>query len=328
MNIIVQKYGGTSVNTKEKRQNIINNVKEVLSEGCIPVIVVSAMGRYPESYATDTLLGLIGEYKADKRSTDLLSSLGENITTVVVSAELNAAGVKAMPLTGYQAGIVTDENFGEGNILGINPDRLIKNAEEGIVSVVAGFQGMSENGEILTLGRGGSDTTACALGGALNALRVEIFSDVDGVYTTDPKLTRKARLLEHIKYEDIFRLADCGAKVIHPRAVLYAMKANVPVHALNVGKKRGSICTIIEDIPKTPDFFAITGKKTDDRETITILFDEELICKDCVEKIKSVLEDLKEECFDFSKEEGCISFYIKLGENKEVVAQIHNALIY
>ena len=152
--------------------------------------------------------------------------------------------------------------------------------------------------------------------------------DVDGVYTTDPKLTRKARLLEHIKFEDIFRLADSGAKVIHPRAVLYAMKANVPIHALNVGKKRGSTCTIIEDIPKTPDFFAITGKKTDEKETITILFDEELIAKDCVDIVKAVLDDLKEEYFDLKKEDGCISFYVNRGETKEVVAQLHNALIY
>ncbi len=328
MKFIVQKYGGTSVNTKEKRENIINNVKEVISEGCMPVVVVSAMGRYPESYATDSLLSLVGDNPIDKRSLDLLSSLGENITTVVVSAELNAAGIKAMPLTGYQAGILTDENFGEGNILSIDTKRLEENAEKGIVSVVAGFQGMSENGEVLTLGRGGSDTTACALGGALKAERVEIFSDVDGVYTTDPKLSPKARLLEHIRFEDTFRLADCGAKVIHPRAVLHAMKANVPIHALNVGKKRGSICTIIEDIEKSPSFFAITGKKGEEKETITLLFDKDLIADNCEQIIKDILDEMNEEYFDFVKDDVSVMFYINKGNSQGVLKAIHDALIY
>lgn len=328
MKFIVQKYGGTSVNTPEKRQNIINNVKEVISEGAMPVIVVSAMGRFPDSYATDSLLSLVGDNPVDKRSLDLLSSLGENITTVVVAAELNAAGLSAMPLTGYQAGILTDENFGEGEILSINTKRLVENAEKGVVSVVAGFQGMSENGEILTLGRGGSDTTACALGGALKAERVEIFSDVDGVFTADPKISTKARLLEKIKYEDIFRLADCGAKVIHPRAVLHAMKANVPVHALNVGKKRGSDCTVISDIEKSPSFFAITSKKGEEKDTITILFDEELICENCCDVIKNILSEMKEEYFDYERNTSSVVFSINKGNAQEVVKNIHDALIY
>jgi len=328
MNFIVQKYGGTSVNTKEKRQNIINNVKEVISEGCMPVVVVSAMGRYPESYATDSLLSLVGENPIDKRSLDLLSSLGENITTVVVAAELTAAGIPSMPLTGYQAGILTDENFGEGNILSIDTKRLEENAEKGIVSIVAGFQGMSANGEILTLGRGGSDTTACALGGALKAKRVEIFSDVDGVFTADPKLTEKARLLLSIKFEDIFRLADCGAKVIHPRAVLHAMNANVPIHALNVAKKRGSLCTIIEDIEKSPSFFAITSKKGEERDMVTILFDKDLICENCGEVIRKILDEMNEEYFDFVIEESSAVFFINKGNAQEVVKNIHDAIIY
>lgn len=328
MKFIVQKYGGTSVNTKEKRQNIINNVKEVLSEGAMPVIVVSAMGRYPESYATDSLLALVEGNPIDKRSLDLLSSIGENITTVVVSAELNAAGISAMPLTGYQAGILTDENFGEGEILSINTDRLIRNAENGIVSVVAGFQGMSENGEILTLGRGGSDTTACALGGALRAERVEIFSDVDGVFTADPKISSKARLLGQIRFADIFRLADCGAKVIHPRAVLHAMNSNVPIHALNVGKKRGSDCTVISDIEKSPSFFAITSKKGEDKDTVTILFDEELICDDCCGVIKGILSDMNEEYFGYERADSSVVFRINKGNAQDVVRNIHDALIY
>ncbi len=328
MKFIVQKYGGTSVNTKEKRQNIINNVKEVISEGMMPVIVVSAMGRFPESYATDSLLSLVGDNPIDKRSLDLLSSLGENITTVVVAAEMNAAGISAMPLTGYQAGILTDENYGEGEILEINTKRLIENAQNGIVSVVAGFQGMSENGEILTLGRGGSDTTACALGGALKAERVEIFSDVDGVFTADPKISEKARLLEKIKFEDIFRLADCGAKVIHPRAVLHAMKANVPVHALNVGKKRGSLCTVISDIEKSPSFFAITSKKGEEKDTVTILFDEELICENCCDVIKGVLGEMNEEYSDYERSDSSVVFKINKGNSQEVVKNIHDRLIY
>ncbi|MFA0815877.1 MAG: aspartate kinase [Anaerofustis sp.] len=248
MRIVVQKYGGTSVNTKENRTNIILNVKDALQEGLQPVIVVSAMGRKPEPYSTDALFSLLPAIDGtDLRSKDLLASCGETITTVIVSEELKQAGYKAYPLTGGQAGILTDNNFGEGKILDIDTATILNLLSQGIIPVVAGFQGMSKDYQILTLGRGGSDITATALGGALNAESIEIYTDVDGVMTADPNVVQTAELLNVIEYKDVFQLAEYGAKVIHPRAVEFAMKANVPVSVLNVKKGRKSECTVIND---------------------------------------------------------------------------------
>ncbi len=248
MRIVVQKYGGTSVNTKNNRKSIIDNIESARSEGLSPVIVVSAMGRNPEPYSTDALLSLLPTLEGvDMRSKDLLASCGEIITTVVVSEELRNAGYQAQPLTGGQAGILTDNHFGEGDILEINTDKILSLLSNGIIPIVAGFQGMSEENEILTLGRGGSDITATALGGALNAESIEIFTDVDGVMTADPNVVENAELLSTIEYKDVFQLAKYGAKVIHPRAVEFAMKANVPVYVLNIDKGRNSEGTIIDD---------------------------------------------------------------------------------
>jgi len=248
LKIVVQKYGGTSVNTKENRENILLNIKDALNEGLRPVIVVSAMGRKPEPYSTDALFSLLPNIEStDLRSKDLLASVGELITTVIVSEELKLEGYKAEPLTGGQAGILTDNNFGEGKILDIDTSKIMKLLSDGIIPVVAGFQGISADNQITTLGRGGSDITATALGGALNAELIEIYTDVDGVMTADPNIVNSAELLDVIEYKDVFQLAEYGAKVIHPRAVEFAMKANVPVCVLNVKKGRKSQCTMIND---------------------------------------------------------------------------------
>lgn len=251
MKIIVQKYGGTSVNTAKSRAMIIKNMIDAIDDGFRPVIVVSAMGRKPEPYATDSLLNLLPDLKvANLRNKDLLASCGEVITTVVVSEEIRAKGINARALTGGQAGIVTNENYGNGKINTIKTEQLMGLLQEEIVPVVAGFQGMSKNGQILTLGRGGSDITATALGAALNAELVEIYTDVDGVMTADPRVVENAKLMEKIDYDEVFQLAEYGAKVIHPRAVEYAMKAGVPIKILNTQKGRYYGGTQIEDIPQ------------------------------------------------------------------------------
>jgi aspartate kinase len=263
LRIIIQKYGGTSVNTKENRSYIIKNAKIALEAGQKPVIVVSAMGRYPESYSTDALLSLLPDCElAEKRSKDLLASCGEIITSVIVSEELKQNNLLAIPLTGGQAGILTDQNYGEGKILDIDTTHLLELLEQDYIPVVAGFQGMSDEKEVLTLGRGGSDITATALGGALNAESIEIYTDVDGVMTADPNMVESAELLDVIEYRDVFQLAEYGAKVIHPRAVEFAMKANVPVLILNVRKGHNSEFTVINDgseLPRSESMFnAIT----------------------------------------------------------------------
>ncbi len=263
MKTVVQKYGGTSVNTAENRKNIILNAKDVINEGMQPVIVVSAMGRFPEAYATDSLLGLLPNKNPDLRNKDLIACCGEIITTVIVSEELKMAGLKAKPLTGGQAGIKVTSNYGSGDITNIDTSHINALAKDGIIPVVAGFQGLSEEGDFVTLGRGGSDITATALGAYLKSELIEIYTDVDGVMTADPNVVEKATLLNRIEYSDVFKLAEYGAKVIHPRAVTFAMNANVPVCVLNVNKGRKSNRTIISDaasIPKSEaTFMAVTS---------------------------------------------------------------------
>lgn len=251
MNIVVQKYGGTSVNTEKRRAMIIKNALEAIDDGLKPVIVVSAMGRKPEPYATDSLLALLPDpNKASLRNKDLLTSCGEIITTVVVCEEMRAKGINARALTGGQAGIMTNDNYGESKIININTVNLLNLLKQDIIPIVAGFQGMSKEGQILTLGRGGSDITATALGAALHADLVEIYTDVDGIMTADPRMVEDAKLIKQINYDDIFQLAEYGAKVIHPRAVEFAMKADVPIAILNTEKGRNNAGTIIDEMDK------------------------------------------------------------------------------
>ncbi|MCU9612051.1 aspartate kinase [Caldibacillus lycopersici] len=231
MKIIVQKFGGTSVRTEENRMAALVHIKRVIEEGYKPVIVVSAMGRKGDPYATDTLLSLIGgnHTKVSKREQDLLAACGEIISSVVFSEMLIENGINATALTGAQAGFRTNDDFTNAKILEMDTDRLLDELKQHDAVVVTGFQGAAENGDITTIGRGGSDTSAVALGAALQAEWVDIFTDVEGVMTADPKLTEKARPLKIVTYNEISNLAYQGAKVIHPRAVEIAMQADIPI---------------------------------------------------------------------------------------------------
>lgn len=231
MKIIIQKFGGTSVATPEQREKAAQKVMEAQASGYSSVVVVSAMGRKGEPYATDTLLGLMKSVheEADLREQDLVMSCGEIISAVVMTQTLRAMGCQAVGLTGGQAGIITDESFGNTRILEVHPGRVMDYLNEGKVVVVAGFQGMSKNGEVTTLGRGGSDTTAAALGVSLGAESVEIYTDVEGVMTADPKMVPEAKPLKTVSYSEIVEMAHLGAKVVHPRAVEIAMEGGVPI---------------------------------------------------------------------------------------------------
>jgi aspartate kinase len=231
MRIIVQKFGGTSVAKPEGREQVVKKVREALNQGFGVVVVVSAMGRAGDPYATDTLIGLArGVTKHVKpRELDLLMSCGENIATVVTVQTLKANGIEAKAFTGGQAGILTDHNFNNARIVEIKPDNLRRCLEEGKVAVVAGFQGVTNDGETTTLGRGGSDTTGAALGVALKADVVEIYTDVDGVMTADPRLVPQAKPLAEMTYNEVCEMAHLGAKVVHPRAVEIAMEGRIPL---------------------------------------------------------------------------------------------------
>lgn len=231
MKIIVQKFGGTSLKTEELRNRAAEHVMQVLKDGKKVVVVVSAIGRTGDPYATDTLLELVGgvQNHASKRELDLLVSCGETISAVVFSHLLQEKGVKSIALTGAQAGFRTTEEYTDAKITEMKVDMLKSELEEFDVVVVTGFQGETPKGTVATLGRSGSDTSATALGAALNAEVVDIFTDVKGVMTADPRIVEKAQTLNVVTYNEICNMAYQGAKVIHPRAVEIAMQAKVPI---------------------------------------------------------------------------------------------------
>lgn len=231
MKIVVQKFGGTSVSTEENRKKVIEKVKNAVNDGYSPVVVVSAMGRKGEPYATDSLLSLIDDKfkNTNKLAQDLLMCCGEIISSVVMSSDLYKAGIDAMPLTGGQAGILTDNNFTDSTCIKVTPKKILELVSHGRIPVVTGFQGVTENGYLTTLGRGGSDTTASILGVALKASAIEIYTDVDGIMTADPRIVKNANLIDVISYSEVFQLADKGATVIHPKAVEIAMEGNIPI---------------------------------------------------------------------------------------------------
>jgi len=248
MRIVVQKFGGTSVHTRELRERAVQKIKQALDEGFSPVVVVSAMGRKGSPYATDTLISLAREEfsRVEPRELDLLMSCGEIISTVVMAQALKREGLRSIALTGGQAGIITDSNFGDARILRVEPERIRKHLEEGYVVVVAGFQGVTEEGDITTLGRGGSDTTAVVLGAALEAEFVDIFTDVEGVMTADPRIVPEAQIIRGLTYTEAAEIVQQGAKVIHHKAMSVAREYRVPLRVRSLTNEGEG--TIICDI--------------------------------------------------------------------------------
>ncbi len=231
MEIIIQKFGGTSVATKENRQRVASIVKNTINQGKQVVVVVSAMGRIGEPYATDTLMSLIGHQQAmvSPKEKDLLISTGEIISTVVMSNTLRQEGIESLAVTGGEAGIITTDQYNNAEIIGIDPEYLKALLEKKIVPVIAGFQGRTPQYNVTTIGRGGSDTTASVIGEALNAKCVEIYTDVNGIMTADPKYCNQAKSIQMISYDEVFQMADSGAKVIHKGAVEIAKRSGIPL---------------------------------------------------------------------------------------------------
>jgi aspartate kinase len=230
MAIRVMKFGGTSVSTAERREFAANAVASRVREGLHVVVVVSAMGRRGEPYATDTLLGLMDAHaNCPPRERDAIAACGEEISAALFSALLCARGIPASSLRGFQAGIVTDEVHQRASIREIRPARVLELLEQGRVVVVAGFQGITDRGDVTTIGRGGSDTTAVALGIALGADRVEIFTDVPGVLTADPQVVPGTQSVPVITFDEGAELAFKGADVVHPRAAELARRVQMAV---------------------------------------------------------------------------------------------------
>jgi aspartate kinase len=224
MGLIVQKFGGTSVASAERILNVAQRVKAETDRGNQVVVVVSAMGK-----STDQLVNLAKEIskQPNKRDMDMLLSTGEQVTISLLSMALNEQNLPAVSFTGWQAGIVTEPVHGNARITTINTEAVKNQLADGKVVIVAGFQGITENGEITTLGRGGSDTTAVALAAALKADKCDIYTDVTGVFTTDPRYVKSARKLKSVSYDEMLELANLGAGVLHPRAVEFAKNYQV-----------------------------------------------------------------------------------------------------
>lgn len=231
MRILVQKFGGSSLTTKQSRERVIGHIGRERNNGYAVVVVVSAMGRQGDPYATDTLLELVRSEKEPltSRERDMLLCCGETISAVMLCAMLQERGMPARVYTGAGAGIITDDQFGNAKILEIRPNAITDSLKEGAVVIVTGFQGITEAGELTTLGRGGSDTSATALGAALSAEIVDIYTDVVGVLTADPRIVTGAKPLLAVSYAEICNMAREGAKVIHPRAVEIAQQARLPL---------------------------------------------------------------------------------------------------
>ncbi len=221
--IAVLKFGGTSVATREQREVAFARILDARQTGYAPVAVVSAMGRAPAPYATDTLLALIGGTIGTPNA-DVVLACGELISAGLFAQELCAMNVNARALTGAQAGIITDERFGDANVLRVEPDAVLALLHADVVPVIAGFQGVSEHGKITTLGRGGTDLSAIALGHALSAQRVDIYTDVSGAMTADPRRVENAHVIDCASLEEMTELAEHGAKVMHHKAASYAQR--------------------------------------------------------------------------------------------------------
>ena len=228
--LIVKKFGGTSVADAERIEAVADNVEAEIQKGNKVTVVLSAMGK-----STDNLIDLAKEInpEPDLREYDALVSTGEQISVALLAMALLKRGIKGKSYTAYQLGIKTNSSHSRARILDVEVSKITSELDEGVVPVITGFQGMNELGDITTLGRGGSDTTGVALAVALKADECQIYTDVDGVFTTDPRVCDKARLLKEVSFEEMLELSSSGAKVLQLRAVEYASKFNLPLRVLS-----------------------------------------------------------------------------------------------
>ena len=259
MSLIVQKYGGTSVGTPERIRIVAERVAAERRAGADVVVVVSAMG-----HTTDELTALAARVTPDARrkhprELDMLLTAGERITMALVAMAIRDCGIEAISLTGSQAAIITDGTHTGARIEEVRADRVREELGRGRAVIIAGFQGVSRAREVTTLGRGGSDTTAVALSAALSADRCDIFTDVDGVYTADPRRVPDARVLAEVDYDDMVELAASGAQVTHPRAVEIGARYNVPLRVLSSFSSRDTGGTLIARRKDRMEGLVLTG---------------------------------------------------------------------
>ena len=264
--LIVKKFGGTSVADAERIEAVADNIESEIQAGNKVTVVLSAMGD-----STDDLIKLAKEInpEPDLREYDALVSTGEQISVALLAMALLKRGIKGKSYTAYQLGIKTNSSHSRARILDVEVSKITSELNEGVVPVITGFQGMNESGDITTLGRGGSDTTGVALAAALNADECQIYTDVDGIFTTDPRVYDKARLLKEVSFEEMLELSSSGAKVLQLRAVEYASKFNLPIRVLSsFNEGEGTLVQEEKNIMERPIVSGISSIDSEAKLTI------------------------------------------------------------
>ena len=264
--LIVKKFGGTSVADAERIEAVADNIESEILAGNKVTVVLSAMGD-----STDDLIKLAKEInpEPDLREYDALVSTGEQISVALLAMALLKRGIKGKSYTAYQLGIKTNSSHSRARILDVEVSKITSELNEGVVPVITGFQGMNESGDITTLGRGGSDTTGVALAAALDADECQIYTDVDGIFTTDPRVYDKARLLKEISFEEMLELSSSGAKVLQLRAVEYASKFNLPIRVLSsFNEGEGTLVQEEKNIMERPIVSGISSIDSEAKLTI------------------------------------------------------------
>lgn len=338
MNIIVQKYGGTSVENKEKLEKVCENIISYKEKNNDIVVVVSAQGK-----TTDNLVKTAYTYSKapNKRDYDLLLSTGELQTIALLSMMLNDKGYPTISLTGEQAGILSNSDYGKATIQNIYENNILKYLKDGKIVVVAGFQAVDKLGNITTLGRGGSDLSAVAIACVLKAEKCEIYSDIDGIYSADPRIIPSAKLLSSISYNEMLEAASAGAKVLHNRSVNVAKKNSMPILVKNSQKKsRGSIVEntnlatnnlhLLDSDQNTNNFEDYNVKfitKKDDISKICIVGDMVMSNKDVVITIFNIANQEGITIYMISFSELSINLIVDSTKATLFMQKLHDALI-
>lgn len=283
MNIIVQKYGGTSVGSAERIKAVASRIKIYVEKGHSVVVVVSAMGK-----TTDSLVDLVNSItkNPDRREMDMLLSTGEQVSISLLAMALHEINIDAISYTGSQIKVLTDGNFANAKIVSISTDKILSSLQQNKVVIVAGFQGIDENENITTLGRGGSDTSAVALAAVLQSRDCEIYTDVDGVYTADPRIVSEPKKLKEISYDEMLELARLGATVMHSRSIEFAKKYNVRLHIRSsFNFEEGTIVMPREEMMEKFVISGVTSKKDQAKITIRDIPDRPGIAADVFQEL-------------------------------------------
>ena len=323
MDIVVQKYGGSSVASKEKLEIVIEKIIAAVREDKKVVVVVSAQGK-----TTDGLINKANEYCENtyNKEMDLLLSTGEIQTVALLTMMLKNKGYDAIGLTGSQAGVITDSNFSNAKIKMVMQENIIKHLESGKIVVVAGFQGVDKFGNITTLGRGGSDLSAVAIAASLKATRCEIYTDVDGVFSTDPNIISSAKLINNISYDEMLEAATAGAKVLHNRAVSLAKKYKLNLSVKNTkGESRGTAVVDGENIEETYNTKVLAIQKGLAR--ITIIGEHMYSNIDYITTIYNLAKENDVVIYMLSFSEVAISIVVAENKSDEFASVLHDVFV-